>query len=113
MRPGPASQGHPTRKHPEPTGVTARIPEPRTGPPNSVPAWPAGLIEPSSEELVRWRDLWDSPQAAGWTAAESGRMVADVVRLEVRCRQRLPSADDYVAQLDQLRRVLGLTLSPE
>jgi hypothetical protein len=65
------------------------------------------LIEPTSGEWVRWFELWCSPQAVTWASVEHQRMVATLVRLELRCRQPLPT-EDYLLQLDRLRCELGL-----
>jgi hypothetical protein len=65
------------------------------------------LIEPTVNEQVRWAELWSSPQAAQWAEPGHRRLVATLVRLEVRCRQPLPT-EDYLAELDRLRCELGL-----
>jgi hypothetical protein len=99
-------------QHPESAGVAARIPEPRTGSPDPVPAWPAGLIRPSGAEVLRWFDLWGHPRATEWVKQGREHMVVALVRLEVRCGQPHP-ADDHFAQLEQLRHVLGLAGNAE
>lgn len=101
--PGGSSLGEPND-----SAGAARIPEPRAGFDDTVPAWPGTLIEPTIAEQVRWIELWTSPPAAAWADAEQQRMVASMVRLEVRCRQPLPTAD-YLSQLDRLRCRLGLS----
>lgn len=108
MIPGPAPQYSPGHEHLESTGATIRIREARAGSSTLVPAWPAGLIQPSSGELLRWFELWGHPLAASWADMGRERMVADLVRLEVRVRHPL-ATDDYVAELDHLRCELGLS----
>lgn len=108
MRTGPTPHRQKEQRqgeHRELPHVNTRIPEPRTS--TSIPAWPAGLIQPSGGELLRWFELWGHPRAAEWAEMGRERMVVDLVRLEVRCRQPLPS-DGYFAQLDDLRSALGL-----
>ena len=107
MRSGSAPQFLSRADQLDPTAVTARIPEPRAGFGLSVPAWPDTLIEPTDTEWARWFELWSSPQAAEWVGAGHQCMLATLVRLEVRCRQPLPS-EDYLGQLDRLRCELGL-----
>jgi hypothetical protein len=70
------------------------------------------LIRPSSDEVLRWFDLWGHPKAAEWLKQGREHMVAALVRLEVRCGQP-HAADDHFAQLEQLRRVLGLAADAE
>ena len=105
MRPGPDTQ---YRVQDEPPGATVRVPEPRPGEETLVPAWPASLIAPTGDELIRWFQLWSAPQAATWARAGQHDAVAALVRLEERCCQARPPTASYVAQLSRLRSELGL-----
>ena len=88
----------------------ARIPAPRAGSAHPIPAWPDTLIAPTDTERVRWFQLWSSPEASAWVGPAHEHKVATLVRLEVRCRQPLPT-DEYLAKLDHLRCELGLVQS--
>jgi hypothetical protein len=104
VRPGTASGYLSLDAQLDPYTPTARIPQPRAG---SIPAWPDTLIEPTNSERVRWFQLWSSARAMAWVGTEHQRMVATLVRLEMRCRQPLPT-EDHLTQLDHLRCELGL-----
>lgn len=86
----------------------ARVPEPRAGDHDAIPAWPDTLIEPTNDELVRWFQLWTAPQASTWAHTEQQHAVAALVRLEERCCQARPPSANYVAELGHLRHELGL-----
>lgn len=88
--------------------ASVRIPDPRAGDHESIPAWPDTLIEPTNDELVRWFQLWTAPQASTWAQTEQQHAVAALVRLEERCCQPRPPSANYVAELDHLRHELGL-----
>jgi hypothetical protein len=105
VRPGPAPQQSFSIEHPAPS---VRIPEPRAGDFEPIPAWPDALIAPTDDELARWFQLWTAPQASTWARAEQQHAVAALVRLEERCCQPRPPSANYVAELGRLRHELGL-----
>lgn len=45
-----------------------------------APEWPLAVVEPTQEELLKWRELWTMPQALVWEADRAFDMVAFYVR---------------------------------
>ena len=96
MTPEPVPHQHPSLvEYPGPT--SARI-----------PAWPETLIEPTHSEVARWDELWRLPQATVWTRRGQQHAVATLVRLEQRCYRARRQSARCAAELDLLRRELGL-----
>jgi hypothetical protein len=65
------------------------------------------MIAPSDVELARWTELWRNPQAPAWIQAGQEHAIATLVRAELRCGPRRPSAHAR-AEVDRLRNELGL-----
>lgn len=45
-----------------------------------APEWPLAVIEPSADELLKWRQMWTMPQALVWEADQAVDIVAFYVR---------------------------------
>jgi len=74
-----------------------------------APVWP--LHGPLSQtELLTWRDMWSTPQAAAWATMGPGcaRVVARYVRVLLRAESRAVLPTD-MAEARQLEDKLGLT----
>ena len=65
------------------------------------------MIAPSDLEMVRWTELWRNPQADTWIRMGRECAVASLVRAELRCGPRRPSARAR-AEVNRLRSELGL-----
>lgn len=53
---------------------------PAAGRLGAAPEWPLAVLEPTSDELVKWREMWTLPQALIWEADKAHDLVAFYVR---------------------------------
>src|SRR5919205_1600123 len=90
------------RKDDQATWVT--LPSRYDGP---VPEWPL-TVDPSPQEIIHWKRLWQTPQASIWAVDHLSYEVALYVRRLVEAE--VPGAPEGVARLvNQMQGSLGLS----
>ena len=104
--PGPAPKLDPARRNAR-TGPMKLPPEGYQG---ELPVWP--LHGPlSQQEVLTWREMWRTPQAAAWVTLGPGcvRVVARYVRVLMRAESVRAALPTDMAEARQLEDKLGLT----